>query len=702
MKKKEIKLSKDAIRNLDNIKIENKNSISIESITIKLDLIFQIEKVEQVKKCTYSSTLIDSNYKSDKFILIFEKEEEIPKTGDVININQIEKYYNNQEKNFVYECKKINFIAKEMNFLVDIKKIKNYYKNESNKDNKIIEENNKIIEENDKLLEENNKINEDNKMEEDEDEEEEEEDDEIINEDNNNNRDKFTSIKNQIKSYEEEKISEKKIINNNQIDIDNKNNNNKNENIFINKNNFENKQNFFLISELNFNIQSFNIYLKCIKKFEKKKFRFKKDNQYQNYVFTDLKNDLIEAVSFYEISEKLDKIININEIYQINNSYLISNNKAYRKTNCPYKIFFTRNTDIFNVSNIEEIKKKFSENKEVLNFPLNENEKEDFNKNKFCKISTIINTNNYDIINIFGFVLKDYGNISFFDQFNREFFGRKILIGDDSNYKIFIFFWHPQDLKQLYKEGELLYIENVKVNEFKELKALYSTKFRKIRNGFNFECDNKLNKYYLEHQNIQDYFLPKVNYKINSQTNFINNNSSSDSKLLFIREILSLNENKDIVGNKFKGFKISATVRKIRHSEKNYYYGCKNCKKKMKGQICNKCGCYYKKLILHFSVRVADSSGCLWLLFFGDIAECFLGIKGEEYKKILDKGISYNNEEIQLLNNKLENKEFIFMGKSQYYSYSNCQGYRFVVKFFTRKKEKEYYSLVKYLKNIIK
>ena len=71
MKKKEIKLSKDAIRNLDNIKIENKNSISIESITIKLDLIFQIEKVEQVKKCTYSSTLIDSNYKSDKFILIF-------------------------------------------------------------------------------------------------------------------------------------------------------------------------------------------------------------------------------------------------------------------------------------------------------------------------------------------------------------------------------------------------------------------------------------------------------------------------------------------------------------------------------------------------------------------------------------------------------------------------------------------------------
>ena len=78
------------------------------------------------------------------------------------------------------------------------------------------------------------------------------------------------------------------------------------------------------------------MYLKCLKKFEIKKFRFKKNKQYQNYLFSDINNEKIQAVSFDDISDKLDKIIKINEFYQINNCNLISKNISYCKTKCPY------------------------------------------------------------------------------------------------------------------------------------------------------------------------------------------------------------------------------------------------------------------------------------------------------------------------------------------------------------------------------
>ena len=688
MKKKEFKLSENAIKILDNIKIENKNSYEV--IIIELNLIFQIEKSQKIKKCTYSSILIDNDYKSNRFILVFKKEEEIPKKGDIINVSQIKKYINEIDKEYIYECNEITFLAKEKDFIVDISKIQNYYKNE----NQIIEKQNTDII--------NNKIdgfeiqkNEDDDGEEEEEEEEDDDNDEDINKDK---KEKFNNniIKNKINNFEEEKISEKNIINNKKINLINKENDNKKD-ICIN-NIFGNCQKYLLISELDFNIQNFNIYLKCITKFEIKEFRYNKNKKYQNYIFTDIKHDMIEGVSFDFECDKFDKILNINDLYQVNNSFLKSNNKIYSKTDCPFKLFFTRHTAIFNVSNLEEIKNKFFENYNAI---INKNENENINKNDFLKIGEITYKNKHDIVNVFGFVLKDFGTFISSDQFNREFIGRRLLLGDDSNYKIIIVFWHPSDLKKVYEEGELLYIQKVKVGEYNGFKTLYGTKCRKIQNSFNFEYDNKLKKYFLEHKNINDYFNSKEFHNLNSKYNDVNNNTRD--KLIFIKDLLSINNSKGIINNNINNiFKISAKVKNIRHSEKNYYYGCKYCRKKMINKICSNCGCKDKIIILHYSIRVVDSTGTLWLLFFGDIAKNFLGMSGEEYKNILDKGISYNNKEMFLLNKKFEDKDFIFIGKNQYYNYPNFQGYRFLVKFFCKKEKKEYYSLVNYLKNFLK
>ena len=655
MKKKEYKLSKDAFKYLDNIKIENnKNSFSIKSIKIKTNLTLQIEKVKKIKDFIFSSTLLDNDFRSDRFTLIFtEEEKELPKKGDIINIKQIEKCYNPKNKIFVYECSEIKFIAKKLNFIVDISKIENYDKYIKNEINgNIIKEIN--INKN-KILRDKEKNS----------EEEEEEDDD----DNNSNK----IINKKFNNNNINNLNEKNIRNYNEINKSNEEE--KKEDILSENNNkFDICQKYLMVSNIENNSKNFNIYLKCLKKFEIKEFKFKKNKQYQNYLFSDFNNEKIEAVSFDDMSDKLDKIIKINEYYQINNCYLISNNISYCKTNCPYKLFFSKTTDIFNISKNENIKKKFNDNFEIYE-----------NGNEFFPISEIINKNKFDIINIFGFVLKDYGTSSFYDQFNNEYFGRKIILGDDSKYRIMITFWYPENLKKVYNEGELLYIQNIKVEEYKNIKSLYSTKESKIKNSFNTELDNKLKKYYSENKNINDYHMLKI--KSNENCNIIKNNKicNNDINLIFIKDMLNIFNNKNIKSDKEINFKISAVVKKINHSEKNYYYGCDNCKKKMLNDICKNCGGKNKIIILHFSIYVVDSSASLWLLFFGDLAESFLGVKGDEYKTIIEKGMSYKNKELNLLNNKITNNEYIFFGKNQYYSYSNFEGYRFLVKFFCRK-----------------
>ena len=87
---------------------------------------------------------------------------------------------------------------------------------------------------------------------------------------------------------------------------------------------------------------------------------------------------------------------------------------------CPYSLFFNENSELINISNKEYIKNKFKSKNEITN-------------NNFISISNIINKKMFEVINIFGFVLKDNGNIKNYDKYNREYYGRSLLIGDDSN-----------------------------------------------------------------------------------------------------------------------------------------------------------------------------------------------------------------------------------------------------------------------------
>jgi len=655
---KENILSKNAIKYLENLKIEKKSSFSIESITIKTNFIFQIESVKNYKEYIYNATLFDSCSIRSHFNLIFDKIESIPQKGDLINVREIEKLYNKKYNLFVYDCKKISFIERHKDFLVDISKLKNY--DIKKMDDKIMFNKEKTGQN-----ENNNSNNGEGEEEEEEEEEEEKNEYEDKKEEDNINNDN--------------NIAQKDIFNKNII-------NSKESKIEDMKSNDHSYNKFLLISELDSNIEYVNMYLKCLIKEEIKECRYK-DNILQNYLFADMNNDKIEGISFGFISEKLDTILQINEVYQFNNCNLILNNKSFRQTNIDFKLILNKYTKIQAITN-NEIKRKFiNVQKNIVN---NIN-------NTFITISNIINFKNLEIINVFAFVLKDEGYITFHDKYNKEYKGRILLLGDDSNYKINIIFWHPSDINERYNPGELLYIQNCKVNEFNNVKNLYGTKYKKISNTFNSENDSRLKHYYSTHQDINKYLEVRINNRI--YQNYISKDKTFIEPI-FIKDIKKIYGNKEY---KYKiNFKISAYVKNIIHSNRNYYYGCKNCKKKMMGDICQNCGGNNKILIVHFSVKVIDSTSSIWILIFGEIAENFLGIKAEEYKNIIDKGIYSQNDELNLLNQKIVNKQYVFIGYGQHYAYKESEGYRFHVKYFNKKNKREYNSLTKYLKSFFK
>jgi len=663
---KENPLSKNAIKYLENLKIEKKTSFFIESITIKTNFIFQIESVKNYKQFIYDATLFDSSSKRSHFNLIFDNIEGIPQKGDLINVREIEKFYNQEYNIYVYDCKKISFIERQKDFLVDISKLKNY---DIQKMDDKIKFNKKITGQNHNINNNNGERKEgeeeEEKEEEEEEEKEEKKEDEDMKEENNINNDN--------------NIVQKDIFNKNII-------NSKETKIEDNKSSSQSSNKFLLISELDSNKEYFNMYLKCLKKEEIRESRYK-ITKLQNYLFADMNNDKIEGISFGLISEKLDPILKINEIYQFSNCNLICNNKSYRQTNLDVKLILNKFTKIQAITN-DEIKNKFINNKENIVYNIN---------NTFITISNIINLNKLEIINIFAFVLKDEGNLTFHDKYNNEYRGRILLLGDDSNYKVNITFWHPSDLNEKYNPGELLYIQNCKVSEYNNLKTLYGTKYRKISNSFSSENDSRLKQYYSSHQDIDKYLELRIknsiyqNYAIKDKT---------FSEPMFIKDIQKLCGNKEYKYKLF--FKISAYVQKIKHSSRNYYYGCKNCRKKMLGDICQKCGGNNKILVVYFSVKIIDSTSSIWILIFGEIAENFLGIKAEEYKNIIDKGICSQNEELNLLDQKVVNRQYVFLGYSQHYAYNESEGYRFHVKYFNKKNRREYNSLAKYLKSFLK
>ncbi len=154
-----------------------------------------------------------------------------------------------------------------------------------------------------------------------------------------------------------------------------------------------------------------------------------------------------------------------------------------------------------------------------------------------------------------------------------------------------------------------------------------------------------------------------------------------------------------------KTLRVKAYVTNINHTDKNFYPGCPSCKKKVtqdnENWFCQNCNKHLDspKYYYTISCRIRDYTSEIWIELFGDTAEKFIGVPIDDYKEYV-----FNNDvdKLNMVNNKLELKQFNFIGKIRVVNYQNVTKKRLSIYRFEEihlKKESEAY--VKYFESIL-
>ena len=433
-----------------------------------------------------------------------------------------------------------------------------------------------------------------------------------------------------------------------------------------------------LISSLTTFSSNARLYLKCkvknpIKNFVAKS--TKKDCTLQSYIFIDTKGDEIQATAFNKAVENFSKIIQEGGIYEIRKCNIQLAERAYNATKCDYKLGFNESTQVIPAPDngkFSGVKFSIIPLEQIVDFPIGK------------------------IIDVFGFVLDDKGFQEITTKNEKILKMQKLLIGDDTLSRIELTLWEPfGSPDNNYSLGDLIAVKNCRVKEFNGRKQLSTTDSTEVKKSLDPESDSRLRKFYDEHQNENDYK--------DVQGEMISNGViKSPAELVFIKDIQNTYEIE--MDNKDRPvFEINATVTRLNHSERNYYTGCAKCHKKMETDVCTYCSGTEKKVIFTLSVNVRDASSFFWVDLFGDVAEKFLGVKGEEYEELLKNGNTVEeNEGLIPINERVEYHTFSFIGKVRENTYNETKRYRFGVFRFNEITIEKRKSLTKMLSNLLK
>ena len=433
-----------------------------------------------------------------------------------------------------------------------------------------------------------------------------------------------------------------------------------------------------LISSLTTFSSNARLYLKCkvknpIKNFVAKS--TKKDCTLQSYIFIDTKGDEIQATAFNKAVENFSKIIQEGGIYEIRKCNIQLAERAYNATKCDYKLGFNESTQVIPAPDngkFSGVKFSVIPLEQIVDFPIGK------------------------IIDVFGFVLDDKGFQEITTKNEKILKMQKLLIGDDTLSRIELTLWEPfGSPDNNYSLGDLIAVKNCRVKEFNGRKQLSTTDSTEVKKSLDPESDSRLRKFYDEHQNENDYK--------DVQGEMISNGViKSPAELVFIKDIQNTYEIE--MDNKDRPvFEINATVTRLNHSERNYYTGCAKCHKKMETDVCTYCSCTEKKVMFTLSLDVRDATSHFWIDMFGELAEKFLGIKGEDYENLIRNGTTVEeNEGLIPINERVEYHTFSFIGKVRENIFNDTKRYKFNVFRFNEITVEKRKSLARMLSNLLK
>lgn len=642
-------LSNGAINNL--LRISSTNVLdTIVDFNLQIISLNLQSKQSNIKKEfeLYTCALGDTKYSYCGFILPVKKNQN-PKSGDIIKISKI-----STSKLTYNGCKII--IVKSYDIIKSSEEIKNnLIQVESYEDiQKKIEEENKRQ----KKIEENNN--------------------------------KFNSITPQ-KEKEEEKNKEKKKI---QVEYK-----------IINPDDIDMKS-ILDLSQISTFTKNICLYVKLTKKNFPKKFYNKTTFRESHLLTFDLidKNGFqMQAAIFDDTIDKFSPMLKEGNIYYIKGGYAKINDKKYTNIKTDYKLIFDFNTQIMEVDkNLDKIFDKTEAKITITKFVDLSN----------CKINQVINCLGY-VLQIFPVTTKQsrIGNVLI----------RRVILCDSSMFKVQLTLWNKFTELDL-NQGNILLLKCIRVGNYNN-----SINISTVDNS-NIEINPDLsNEGYVEydelvkaiHEGINEEDIKYINeYNVmNSNINVDNTKSLANNKIIFISDLIKQLRNKfnernnssNNINESFKeismNFTIKATVLEFEHSDKNYYFACPNCRKKLvqndEKYSCPNCETQITdpKLNYFLTLRVIDISGEHALNFFGDQVNNLFGLDAKSYSNLIE---NKEYKKLEKITNSVEYHCFYFNGKANIIQYgTRLKTQLFVYNFEAEDFKKEKRRIFHDIKNVL-
>ena len=580
----------------------------------------------------YTCSLCDTLYVYSGFILPVIKDNQNPKSGDIIKIAKI-----STSKLTYNGCKII--IIKKYDIIQKNGKINNNLVNvESYEDiqNKIKEEN-RIEKKLGESIIINNSIN------------------TMSTDDNYNN----STIINRNEAEKENKY-EIKIINPDEIDM----------------------KTIISLSQISTFTKNIILYVKLTRKFPLKRFYNKimgKESTLLSFDLIDSSGYEMQANIFGDIIEKFSPFLEEGNIYYIKGGYAKFNDKRFTNIKTDYRLIFDYNTQIMKVN--RELDKYFEKNEKL-------------NKLNIIKFKDLNNCKQNQIINCLGYILQIFPVLTKSSRIGNVLM-RKIILCDSSFYKVQFTLWNKFTELDL-KQGNILLLKYIRVGNYNNNICLTTIDNSSIDINPNIINQNineydDLKKLIEEGIKEED-FKYIENNKDNSSSNS-KYKSLCNNNIILIDNLIKNLQNKFLNSSQndiSEIFTIKATVLEFEHGSKNYYYGCPNkiCRKKLikkdNDYFCPGCETIINDLEYYYilTLRVIDVSREHALNLFGDQVTDLFGIDAKTYSNYIENN---DIEKLKEITNNIEYHCFYFYGKANIVKY----GSRIKTQLFVYKIEKE-------------
>ena len=449
------------------------------------------------------------------------------------------------------------------------------------------------------------------------------------------------------------------------------------------------------LSQISTFTKNISLYVKLTRKSFPRKFYNKtidKEARLLTFDLIDKNGFQMQAAIFDDTIEKFSPVLKEGNIYYIKGGYAKFNDKRYTSIKTDYKLIFDFKTQIMEVDkNLDKIFDKKDEKIEITKF---EN----------LTYSTI-----NKCVNCLGYVLQ-ISPPTKKHTYKGDSLLRKLVLCDSSMFKVQLTLWNKFTELDLNK-GNILLLKCIKVCNYNNNIYLGSVDNSVIEINPDL-CNENYNEYDelkkainegLKEEDIK--YINEYN-SANTPMEIEDDRSLANNKIIYISNLvqqlrnkynyrMNSNKNENVINKEISMiFTIKATVLEFEHSDKNYYFACPKCKKKLlqkeEKYFCQNCECQITdpKLTYFLTLRVIDITGEHSLNLFGDIVNNLFGMDVKDYSNLIE---NKDYKKLEKITNNIEYHSFYFDGKATIHKYGTRINPQLVVHYFERedfKKEK--------------